>query len=239
MINISTPGASVTGPRTAVVVAAHPDDEVLGCGGTIARMADEGWQVHVLILAEGATSRDERRDRSSKSAELSALAACAQRAAAILGAASVELHDFPDNRMDGVELLDVVKLIESRLALHRPERVLTHHRGDVNIDHAVIHDAVLVACRPQPGTCVRELLYFEVASSTEWRGAHSAAAFCPNLFVDIGSTLSRKLEALAAYASEMRPFPHARSIPALEHLARWRGATVGCAAAEAFERRIE
>ena len=233
--------APVVSTCSALVVAAHPDDELLGCGGTIARMADEGWDVHVLILAEGATSRDARRDRAGKADELSALETCAREASRILGARSVRVHDFPDNRMDGVDLLDVIKVIEAAVARHRPQRVLTHHAADVNVDHGVLHDAVLAACRPQPGNGVRELLYFEVASSTEWRGAHSGQAFTPSLYVDISTTLDRKLRALQAYASEMRSFPHARSVQALEHLARWRGASVGCEAAEAFEigRRIE
>lgn len=226
---------------TALVIAAHPDDEVLGCGGWMARMADEGWDVHVLILAEGVTSRTATRDGAVAGAALSALASSAQRAGEILGAKSVQVETFADNRMDGVELLDVVKRIEADVERLRPQRVLTHHLGDVNVDHGVVHHAVSAACRPLPGSSVRELLYFEVPSSTEWRPAHSSHAFEPGLFVDIGATLARKLDALRAYASEMRPFPHARSIEAVEHLARWRGATVGREAAEAFSvgRRIE
>jgi LmbE family N-acetylglucosaminyl deacetylase len=227
--------------RTALVVAAHPDDEVLGCGGYMARMADEGWDVHVLILAEGATSRLPTRDRTTAGAELSALYDSAQRAGEILGTRSVQLAAFADNRMDGVELLDVVKRIELDVERLRPQRVLTHHLGDLNIDHAVIHQAVATACRPLPGSSVMELLFFEVASSTEWRTAHSSRVFEPSHFVDISATLSRKLDALRAYQSEIRPFPHPRSIEAVEHLARWRGATVGRMAAEAFSvgRHIE
>jgi LmbE family N-acetylglucosaminyl deacetylase len=227
--------------RTALVVAAHPDDEVLGCGGSMARMADEGWDVHVLILAEGATSRSSTRDRAAAGAELSALAASAQRAGAILGARSVELEAFPDNRMDGVELLDIVKRIEIAVERLRPQRVLTHHEGDLNVDHTVVHRAVATACRPLPGSSVSELLYFEVPSSTEWCTPNSTRAFEPSQFTDIGATLARKLEALRAYGSEMRAFPHPRSIEAVEHLARWRGASVGRQAAEAFAvgRRIE
>ncbi len=198
--------------QTALVVAAHPDDEVLGCGGWIARMADEGWDVHVLILAEGATSRKSRRDRRRASFELSELARSAQRAGEILGARSVELEDFADNRMDGIELLDIVKRIELAVQRFRPQRVLTHHIGDMNVDHTVIHQAVGAACRPLPDSNVRELLYFEIPSSTEWRPAHSAGGFVPSLFVDISDTLMRKIEALRAYTSEMRPFPHPRSL---------------------------
>lgn len=218
----------------ALVVAAHPDDEVLGCGGTIARLSAEGWSVHVLIVAEGATSRDLRRDRVAKEDELSALAAAAHAANSILGAASVALGDLPDNRMDSIDLLDVVKVVEAAVALRRPEVVFTHHRGDVNVDHAVLHDAVVTACRPITGSTVRELLFFEVASSTEWRPPSSALAFEPNVFYDVSAHLHAKVRALEAYASEMREFPHPRSYRALEALARWRGASCGREAAEAF-----
>ncbi|TVR83269.1 MAG: PIG-L family deacetylase [Rhodospirillales bacterium] len=220
--------------HTTLILAAHPDDEVLGCGGTIARLVDEGQAVHVVIVAEGATSRDAARDRAARAGELSALAAAAHCAGDILGAASVDLLDFPDNRMDSLDRLDIVKAIEALVARHAPEMVLTHHAGDVNIDHRRLHDAVVTACRPQPGHPVRRLLFFEVASSTEWQPPGSAPAFRPTVFVDIAETLDRKMEALQAYASEIRPWPHSRSLEAVAHLARWRGATVGRAAAEAF-----
>lgn len=220
--------------KSVLVVAAHPDDEVLGCGGTMARLADEGREVHVLILAEGVTSRAPRRDPGTASPELSALRRSAEAANAILGSASVELCDFPDNRLDSVDLLEVVKRVEQEVARHRPEIVLTHLRDDVNVDHRVAHEAVIAACRPQPGHPVRQLLFFEVASSTEWRPPGAHGGFLPNCFYDIGRHLARKLDALKAYPSELRPFPHPRSVEAVEHLARWRGATVGCQAAEAF-----
>lgn len=220
--------------KSALVVAAHPDDEVLGCGGTIARLASEGWAVHVLIVAEGATSRDSSRDRDARQGELSELARAANAANAILGAASVMLGDLPDNRMDSMDLLDVVKLVEQAVSTHSPSLVFTHHVGDLNVDHRVLHDAVVTACRPLPGTCVEELLFFEVASSTEWTPASSGPVFAPTVFYDITAHLQAKLAALAAYASEMRPFPHARSLKALEALALWRGASCGLEAAEAF-----
>jgi LmbE family N-acetylglucosaminyl deacetylase len=221
--------------RTALTVAAHPDDEVLGCGGTMARLAEEGWQVHVLILAEGATSRAAGRDRASHARELSDLARAAEAAAVALGIADVRLLTFPDNRMDGVELLDVVKQVEAEIARLAPQRIYTHHRDDLNIDHRIVHDAVSAATRPLPGACVREVMTFEVPSSTEWRMAGSGIPFAPNLFIDISGTLDKKLNALKAYESEMRPFPHARSLEAVEHLARWRGASAGMPAAEAFQ----
>ena len=162
------------------------------------------------------------------------MAAAAHAASAVLGVASVSLGDLPDNRMDSVDLLDVVKLVEEAVALRQPDLVLTHHHGDVNVDHAILHDAVVTACRPIPGFMVRELLFFEVASSTEWRPPSSARPFEPSIFYDVSEHLGTKMLALEAYASEMRDFPHARSYRALEALARWRGASCGCEAAEAF-----
>jgi N-acetylglucosamine malate deacetylase 1 len=217
-----------------LVIAAHPDDEVLGCGATIAKHSQQGDTVHVRILAEGVTSRDQQRHREERRVELSHLEMAARRAAEILGVSSLQLHDFPDNRMDSCDLLDIVKVVEQAIADCRPEIIYTHHQGDLNIDHQRIHEAVVTATRPLPGSLVKTLLCFEVASSTEWRVHNSALAFMPNWFVDVSQTLPLKLEALAAYATEMRPWPHARSIEALEYLARWRGSTVGVAAAEAF-----
>jgi len=217
-----------------LVVAAHPDDEVLGCGGTMARHVQEGDQVHVLILAEGMTARSTQRDRDIYSQELSALAQQAHAANKILGVTSVMLHNFPDNRMDSIDLLDIVKIIEQKINEIKPDIIYTHHAGDVNIDHRRVHDAVIAASRPMPGVCVTQVLFFEVASSTEWQTPYSAPIFAPNYFVNISSTLSLKIKALEVYASEMRDFPHPRSYKALEHLARWRGATVGVDAAEAF-----
>jgi len=218
----------------ALIVAAHPDDEVLGCGATIARLSCEGWTVHVHIVAEGSTSRDDVRDVAKHSENLSELRKAAKIANAILGAHSLAFSGMPDNRMDGIELLDIVKLVDGDVQRLKPQLVLTHHSSDVNIDHRIIHDAVVAACRPQPGHSVRELLFFEIASSTEWRPGASAQPFMPDTYFDISAFIDKKIEALRAYSSEMRPFPHARSIEAIEALARWRGATVGRAAAEAF-----
>jgi len=221
---------------TVLVIAAHPDDEVLGCGGTMARHAKGGDKVHVVILAEGITSRDQKSNRENKENELSALGEAARRANEILGVKTVELNDFPDNRMDSLARLEVIKVVEGFIDRFKPDVIYTHHAGDVNVDHRRVHEAVVTSCRPTPGNRgVRTLLFFEVASSTEWQPPGSASPFTPNWFVDISATLELKLQALRAYESEMRPWPHSRSIKALEHLARWRGATIGIEAAEAFE----
>lgn len=217
--------------RCVLVVAAHADDEALGCGGSIARWQAEGRSVHMLVLADGEGSRGNGEDLVAK---VKKRHAATEAAGKILGIASTTLLDFPDNRMDSVDLLDVVKAIEKVIATVKPDTVLTHHAGDVNVDHRIAHDAVLAACRPQPDFYVRQLLFFEVASSTEWRPSGSGHAFLPNLFVDISGTLNAKMRALQVYGDEMRAFPHPRSFEAVEALARWRGASCGVSAAEAF-----
>lgn len=230
----SSLSSSTSATDRVLVVAAHPDDEVLGAGATIAKYAAAGAHVHVLIMAEGLTSRDSKRDRGKRAAELDTLGRASREANEVLGVTSLELLGFPDNRMDSVDRLDITKDIERVIAEHRPTVVFTHHSGDVNIDHRQIFDAVIAACRPLPNQSVRQLLFFEVNSSTEWQPPAFAHPFVPNYFVDATATLQLKLDALKCYAGEMRPWPHSRSIAAVEHLARVRGASVGRDAAEAF-----
>lgn len=218
--------------RSVLILAAHPDDEVLGCGGTIAKLADEGATIHVAFLADGVFSRDEDQEMQRKG--LLARRTAAQKACDILGVKSVSFDSFPDNRMDTIALLDITKAVEEQIVMHCPEMVFTHHAGDVNIDHRRLHEAVVTACRPQLGHPVKSLLCFEVPSSTEWQLPGSAPVFAPNWFVDISGTLDRKLSALGAYADELRDWPHPRSRQGVGHLAHWRGATVGVDAAEAF-----
>lgn len=220
--------------RSILVVAAHPDDEALGCGATIAKHKKCGDEVHVVILAEGVTSRDKKRDCKQRSSDLSQLAKAAHKANEVLGVSSLTLHDFPDNRMDSVNLLDVIKVVEEIVNKYKPEIVYTHHHGDLNIDHKIVHEAVMTACRPMPSQIAKTLLFFEIPSSTEWQIPNSTSYFMPNWFMNVTNTLSIKLRALELYQSEMRKWPHSRSIEAVEHLARWRGASVGVEAAEAF-----
>ncbi len=221
--------------KTVLVLAAHPDDEVLGCGGTMARHCKQGDEVYSVILAEGLTSREKERNRALHSEEFKVLHEAARQANDILGVKHLKLLDFPDNRMDSVARLDIIKVVEELVNEIKPDIIYTHHIGDVNIDHRRIHEAVLTAVRPIPGNhFVEELVYFETASSTEWMTAGSAPPFTPNWFVNIEDTLELKLKALEAYAYEMREWPHARSVKALDYLAKWRGATVGAKAAEAF-----
>lgn len=218
--------------RSILILAAHPDDEVLGCGGVIAKLADQGANIHVAFLADGVFSR--AGDQKNKNNELNDRRIAAHKACGILGVKSISFGNFPDNRMDTLALLDVTQVVEQLIYAHQPDTIFTHHAGDLNIDHRRTHDAVFTACRPQRGHPVKTVLCFEVPSSTEWQLPGSTPVFTPNWFVDISDTIERKLAALEAYATELRPWPHPRSRQGVEHLARWRGATVGVDAAEAF-----
>ena len=217
-----------------LVIAAHPDDEVLGCGGTIARLAGEGHEIHILILGEGITSRHDSRDREAAD-DLLALHACCREAGQTLGARDVVIGDLPDNRFDSVPLLRIVKQIEAAVERIRPETVYTQHGGDLNIDHKLVHRATLTATRPTAGFPVKSVYAYEVASATEWSFQEFSPVFRPNVFVDISRTLDLKIRAMELYASELRPFPHPRSPEALRAAAvRW-GSVAGLPAAEAFE----
>jgi LmbE family N-acetylglucosaminyl deacetylase len=221
-------------PINVLVVAAHPDDEVLGVGGAVARHAESGDHVYALILAEGITARATMGCAQEKDGEIATLQMAARKAASVLGAQPPRFAGLADNQMDTVPLLEIVKYVETAVAELEPTVVYTHHGGDLNIDHRITHQAVLTACRPIPESPVRAIYAFETASSTEWASPGMSMVFAPNHFVDIECQLARKLQALECYASEMRAFPHARSITAVESIARFRGTTVGVHAAEAF-----
>ena len=219
---------------TALVVAAHPDDEVLGCGGTITRLAKAGEDVRVLILGEGATSRYPTRGAAGD-AETKALGAMAEEASRLMGAREVAFGGLADNRFDSVDLLDIVKIVESYLERWSPAVVFSHHAGDLNNDHTLTHRAVLTATRPTGHAQVGKLYAFEVPSATESSFGAFATPFRPTVFYDITDTFALKLEAMNVYETEVRAFPHPRSAEALAALATYRGVAVGVPKAEAFE----
>lgn len=213
--------------KRVLVVAAHADDEALGCGGTIARHVAEGDLVSVLFMTDGVGSR------AGLDAERQLRLEASERACAVLGINSIARRDFEDNKMDQYPLLDVVREVEMVLAEVRPDVVYTHHHGDLNADHRVTHAAVMTACRPQPGFSVAEIFAFEVLSSSEW-ATPGVAPFIPVRFVDISGYVEPKQHALEAYRLEMREPPHTRSIDNAMRLTALRGNAVGCAHAEAF-----
>lgn len=214
--------------RTILVVAAHTDDEALGCGGTIARHVAEGDAVYAVFLTDGVTSRP-----NASPEELAKRNEAAATAHQVLGIKKSFMLGFPDNRMDSVPLLDVVQKLETVLTKINPSIVYTHNHTDLNIDHRITHQAVMTACRPVPGASVKEIYAFEVLSATEWN-TPTAEGFVANLFVDISEHLDTKSRALEAYSLEMREAPHSRSIENAKRLAMFRGNCVGVDAAEAF-----
>ena len=223
--------------KKVLILAAHADDDILGCGGTMAKHSDQGDEVSVLFLTNGVGARG-KGDSIPQNIDLRDQAA--EKALAIVGAKLVDRLDFPDNAIDSLPRIKVIRAVENVININRPDVIYTHHGGDLNVDHRRALEAVMTACRPQPESSVSKIYSFEVASSTGWQGNTLFNPFVPNHYVEITEQLDRKMEALGAYEEEMRAFPHARSIEALQHMARWRGSQVGVAAAEAFvvERQI-
>lgn len=217
-----------------LVIVAHPDDEVLGCGGTIARLAKDGHEVYIAVLGEGITSRYGRPEKAERKV-VEELHARSHDVGRYLSAKEVFLFSLPDNRFDTVPLLDIVKVVENLVNKLQPAVIYTHAGGDLNIDHQIVHRAVLTATRPLANYPVKELYTFEVPSSTEWAFRQFELAFRPDVFVDITETLEIKVQALQLYESEVRPFPHPRSPEALRAIARRWGSMVGLEAAEAFQ----
>jgi LmbE family N-acetylglucosaminyl deacetylase len=199
----------------------------------MAAHAARGHEVSILILGEGLTSRAATRADADLSG-LPDLKRDAHTAAAAIGVSDVTLLDFPDNRFDSVDLLDVIKAIEAIKARVNPGVVYVHHWGDLNIDHRVTFDAVMTAFRPLPGEPLVSIYAFEVPSSTGWAAPSAAAAFVPTHYVDIGKLVDKKIDAMESYESERRAWPHPRSPEALRAYARYRGTQVGVEAAEAF-----
>lgn len=216
--------------KSILVVAAHPDDEVLGCGGYIANQVRSGGEVFVTFLSDGVTSRQGNLGLQ----EIESRRNAARLASKVLGVSEVSFGDYPDNKIDTVPLLEIIKSIEAVVERVRPQIVLTHFGGDLNIDHRIVNQAVLTACRPAPKQGVKKVLFFEVPSSTEWQVPIEGEAFTPTWFEDISETLEIKIKALTVYEHELREWPHPRSVKAVEHLAHWRGASCGVDAAEAF-----
>jgi LmbE family N-acetylglucosaminyl deacetylase len=214
--------------KSILIVAAHPDDEVLGCGGTIARHINMGDIVTVVFMTDGVSAR-----LSSNNSEKTLRTMASKNAQEILGINEIIYCDFYDNRMDQVPLLNIVKKLEDIIETIKPGLVYTHYSEDLNIDHQITHRAVMTACRPLPECWVREIRCFEVISSTDWSSGNNNQ-FQPNLFVDIGEYLDKKLTAAEAYGMEMRAEPHSRSIDHVRILAKHRGYSVGLFAAEGF-----
>lgn len=209
-----------------LIVAAHPDDEVLGCFGSVAKCIKQGAEAYTLILGEGKTSRGETNEQ-----ELKQLNAEFEAANKSIGIKKIFREHFPDNSFDKVSLLEIIKAVERVKNIIQPEIIFTHFQDDLNIDHQITYQAVLTATRPLPNECVKQIYSFEVLSSTEW---NFGSSFCGNVFFDIADTIDAKLKAMECYKSELCKYPHPRSLEGILINARLQGMRVGLEYAESF-----
>jgi len=218
-----------------LLVFAHPDDEVLGCGATIAKFAMRGAKVSTLILSDGVTSRYNIQNQSTSTfhKEIKNRQTEMEKANKLIGVKAVFAESLPDNSFDSVPLLDIVKKIENIKQKTKPQIIFTHHFGDMNIDHQITYQAVLTATRPMQSETVKEIYSCEIPSSTEWNFELNKQ-FVPNVFFDVSKTINKKIRALAEYKSELRKYPHPRSLQHIEELAKFRGVCCGLNFAEAF-----
>lgn len=215
-----------------LVIAAHPDDEIYGMGGTVAKLSSQGHEVHVLIVTDGCTAQYAGRPDLPEIIERKH--AEALEANRLLGVKQVHFGTFPDMRLDTVPHVEVNRLIEETMDTVVPEIVYTHFYGDVNLDHQMVYRSTLVAVRPVPGQSVRELYCYRVPSSTEWSPQLEHTAFLPNVMVEIGDFADVKEQALLTYQTEARAYPHPRSPRYVRETDRARGLEWGLGPAEAF-----
>lgn len=222
--------------KKILLVVAHPDDELLGVGGTMNKFIKENnCTVRVVILGEGITSRSDSRNVEEWKKELVIHKQNIKKAQKAIGYHSVSAYDFPDNRFDTVALLDIIKVIEKEKQEFLPQIIFTHHGGDVNVDHQKTFEAVITACRPMMHETVKTIISFETPSGTEWRANSDPRHFLPNLFISISKdNLDAKIKGMESYEFESRPFPHPRSPKALEIVAQRWGVAMGKEYVEAF-----
>ena len=216
--------------KNVLVIVAHADDETLGCGGTIQKLKKLGYQVYVMIFTDGVSSRKKKlskeiQNRSNQTKKLSKL----------LNFKIFKYYNLPDNELDKISNLGLVKKIEAAIIKINPEIILTHSNKDLNIDHQKISNATITACRPLPKSKIKQLLFFEILSSTEWNFNSNRINFNPNRFYDITDFIEKKLEAIKIYKSEIRQYPHPRSLEGIKTLSKFRGQCIGVNYAEAFE----
>ncbi len=214
--------------KNIFAIVAHADDEAIGCGGTLLKHQKQGDHISIVYMTNGVSA-----PKNSSDTDYEQRLRMTKKAGEYLSAKQY-FFNFPDNEMDTVAILDVVQAIESVTKKELPDIIYTHHYGDLNIDHRIVHQAVMTAFRPIPLVKTPTIYSFEVNSSTEWNTPINAFAFSPTFFVDISEHIAEKQKLLLIYEDEMRKPPHSRSIDAIEALAKVRGNTVGVDYAEAF-----
>ena len=211
-----------------LVIAAHPDDELLGCGGTILKHVDNNDDVYVIFMTDGVSARGKNYLKVKKRKRQ------AIKVSKLLNTKSTIFLNFPDNKMDSIPLLKIVKRLEKLILKLKPKTIYTHFSDDLNKDHKITFEAVNVACRPINNCSVKKIISFEILSSTEWKLNNSKKKFNPNLYINIDKYLIKKLAALKIYTDEIKKFPHSRSLKGIQTLANFRGLESGLNCAEAF-----
>lgn len=214
-----------TGP--VMVVAPHPDDEILGVGGTLARLAEVGVETHVVVVTTGRSPRFDAELVATVRAE-------AARAHAMLGVTETHYLDCPAAGLSEFGHADLNAALSGAVRRIAPQTLFLPHPGDIHMDHQLSFLSALVAARPHQHAYPTHIFAYETLSETNWNAPYLTPGFLPHLFVDISDTLERKLDAFALFESQQRPAPHERSVTALRALATLRGATIHRAAAEAF-----
>tara|TARA_Y100000780_G_scaffold222038_1_gene230833 strand:+ start:751 stop:1461 length:711 start_codon:yes stop_codon:yes gene_type:complete len=226
-----------------LVIIAHPDDEVLGMGGTILKHAKNADKVTVAYMTTGITSRrssnyqsissyqTNKKQKSIMKNQIEELRKDAKKSCKLLKVKKTIFFDFPDNELDTVPLLKIIKSIENIIKEIKPDRIYTSHYGDLNIDHRIVFEATLTACRPVKFP-VKEIMCFEILSSTDWAFSYE---FKPNYFINIKNELDYKIKAMQVYKNEIREFPHPRSIENIKNSAHKWGTVSGLKSAEAFQ----
>lgn len=218
--------------KRLMLVAAHPDDELLGSAGTLLFYKKKGYKVKIIFLSDGESSRNiniekknilikRRKDQAIKVSKL-----CKFQ--------EPVFAEFPDNRLDTVAMLKVVKFIENEIKKFKPNIVITHNENDLNIDHMLTFKAVVTATRPSTKTFVKSIYCFETPSSTENNFSKIKVSFNPNLYFDITKYIDKKIKLLKIYNKEIKPYPHSRSLEGIKVLAKYRGVQIGVKYAEAF-----
>ncbi len=222
--------------KRIMVVVAHPDDELLGQGGTINKLSNEySCTIRAVILGEGITSRANERNPTQWKKELEIHNRNLQIATETVGYDSFKCYNFPDNRFDSVDLLDIVKVIENEKYKFKPNVIMTHHGGDTNIDHRITFDAVIPSIRPMKNEIVKTILTFETPSSTEWQASNHPNYFRPNVYIELSEkNIDSKIKGMEYYEFESRKYPHPRSPEALKTIAKRWGLNVGYEFAEPF-----
>jgi len=216
--------------KNVLITVAHTDDESFGCGGLIKKLNKKNYKIYAVSFTNGVGSRESSNDKA-----INTRLKAARKASKILGFKWIDNFDYPDNELDKIPLLSLIKKIEIIKKKINPSVIITHNHSDLNIDHRKIFEATLTAFRPEPKTKVEKILTFEVPSSTDFRILKRQNNFVPNFYVNIEKHLKFKIKAIKCYKNEYKKPPHSRSLDGIKNLAKIRGNQSGMKSAEAYE----